>query len=89
MCVDETFKPLIGESRKPLPPRPGSVERVDYVSTRNGVASLFLACGPLAGWRPIDVTEHRRRTDWAGLIRALLERRYREAMKPRRNWTLL
>jgi hypothetical protein len=68
--VDETFKPLIGESRKPLPPRPGSVERVDYVSTRNGVASLSLACEPLAGWRPIDVTEHRRRTDWAGFIRA-------------------
>jgi hypothetical protein len=49
VCVDETFKPLIGESRKPLPPRPGSVERVDHVSTRNGVASLFLAGEPLAG----------------------------------------
>jgi hypothetical protein len=46
--VDETFKPLIGETRKPLPPRPGSVERFDYVYTRNGVASLFLACEPLA-----------------------------------------
>jgi hypothetical protein len=81
VCVDETFKQLIGETREPLPPRPGSVERVDYVYTRNGVASLFLACEPLAGWRHIEVTEHRRRTDWAGFIRALLEGRYRDAEK--------
>ena len=59
--------------------RPGSVQRGDHVSPRNGVASLFPACEPLAGGRPIDGTEHRRRTDGAGLIRALLEGRYREA----------
>ena len=78
VCLDETFKQLIGETREPLPPRPGSVERVDHVYTRNGVASLFLACEPLAGWRHIAVTEHRRRTDWAGFIRSLLEGRYHE-----------
>jgi hypothetical protein len=81
VCVDETFKPLIGQTREPLPMRPGSVERFDYVYTRNGVASLFLACEPLQGWRHIEVTEHRRRTDWAGFIRSLLEGRYREAEK--------
>jgi DDE superfamily endonuclease len=81
VCVDETFKQLIGETREPLPPRPGAVERYDHVYVRDGVASLFLACEPLAGWRHIDVTEHRRRTDWAGFIRALLEGRYREAEK--------
>src|SRR4051794_3365344 len=81
VCVDETFKQLIGETRAALPPRPGSVERVDHVYTRNGVASLFLACEPLAGWRHIEVTAHRRRTDWAGFIRSLLEGRYRDAEK--------
>jgi len=79
VCLDETFKQLIGETREPLPPRPGSVERVDHVYTRNRVASLFLACEPLAGWRHIAVTEHRRRTDWAGFIRSLREGRYHEA----------
>jgi hypothetical protein len=79
--VDETFKQLIGETREPLPMRQGSVERFDYAYTRNGVASLFLACEPLQGWRHIEVTEHRRRTDWAGFIRSLLEGRYREAEK--------
>jgi len=81
VCMDETFKQLIGETREPLPMRPGSVERFDYVYTRNGVASLFLACEPLAGWRHLAVTDHRCRSDWALFIRALLEGRYREVEK--------
>jgi hypothetical protein len=48
------------------------------MSTRNGIASLFLACEPLAGWRHTEVTTHRRQTAWAGFIRALLEERYSE-----------
>ena len=79
VCVDETFKQLIGETRQPLPPRPGSVERYDHVYVRHGTTNLFLACEPLAGWRHVAVTEGRRRTDWALFIRSLLEGRYREA----------
>lgn len=79
VCLDETFKQLIGETREPLPPRPGAVERSDHVYVRNGVASLFLACEPLAGWRHVAVTGHRRRADWAHFVRDLLNGRYREA----------
>jgi hypothetical protein len=79
VCLDETFKQLIGETREPLAPRPGAVERYDHVYVRNGVASLFLACEPLAGWRHVAVTERRRRGDWAGFVRDLLEGRYRDA----------
>jgi DDE superfamily endonuclease len=79
VCVDETFQQLIGETREALPPRPGSVERYDHVYTRNGVAHLFLACEPLAGWRHVAVTGQRRRVEWAGFIRGLLEGRYRDA----------
>ncbi len=79
VCVDETFKQLIGETREPVPPRPGAVERYDHVYVRNGGASLFLACEPLQGWRCIEVTSQRRRLDWALFIRSLLEERYREA----------
>src|SRR3954470_20122749 len=39
---DETFKQLFGDPRQPLPMRPGTVERFDYVYPRTGVASLFL-----------------------------------------------
>ncbi len=79
VCLDETFTQLIGETREPLPSRPGSVERYDHVYVRNGTASLFLACEPLAGWRHVAVTESRRRLDWALFIRSLLEGRYRDA----------
>lgn len=81
VCVDETFKQLIGETRVPLPARPGAVERWDHVYVRHGVASLFLACEPLAGWRHVEVKDHRRRREWAAFIRSLLEDRYRQAEK--------
>jgi DDE superfamily endonuclease len=79
VCLDETFKQLIGETREPLPPKPGAVERYDHVSVRHGVASLFLACEPLRGWRHVAVTAQRRRSDWAHFVRALLDGRYRDA----------
>ncbi|MCW2242481.1 hypothetical protein M2351_007137 [Azospirillum canadense] len=77
--MDETFKQLIGETREPLPARPGAEERVDHVYVRNGVASLFLACEPLTGWRHVGVTDSRTRRDWAQFMRALLDGRYRDA----------
>jgi DDE superfamily endonuclease len=81
VCVDATFKQLVGETRAPLPMRPGTMARYDYVYTRTGVASLFRACEPLAGWRHMAVTDQRCRSDWALVIRALLEGRYREVEK--------
>ena len=81
LCIDETFKQLIGETRKPLPLRPGMAlaQKLHDEYVRNGVASLFLACEPLAGWRHVAVTEHRGRVDWAGFIRSLLDGRYAQA----------
>lgn len=81
MCVDETFKQLIGETRQPLPMRPGRVERFDHVYTRNGVASLFVAFEPLRGGREMVVTDRRRRIEWAEFVRSLVKRPYRDAEK--------
>jgi hypothetical protein len=81
VCMDETFKQLIGQTRQPLPPRPGAVERIDHVYVRNGVASLFMAFEPLAGWRMVAVTDHRRRLEWASFIKSLLDGRYKKAEK--------
>jgi hypothetical protein len=75
VCTDETFPQLIGEVRTPRPPAPGRVERYDCESVRNGVASVFLAFEPLAGWRHAAVTDTRTRGDWAGFIRGLLDGR--------------
>ena len=81
VCMDETFKQLIGETREPLPPRPGQVERFDHVYTRHGVASLFAAFEPLRGWRQVAVTDRRRRVEWAEFVRSLVDGEYRKAKK--------
>src|SRR5512144_936719 len=79
VCLDETFRQLVGEVREPLPPAPGRVERYDCMYVRNGTASLFLAFEPLAGWRNVAVTDSRKRGDWARFVKALVEERYRDA----------
>ena len=81
ICIDETFKQLIGETREPLPMKPGAVERYDHVYKRNGVASLFMAFEPLRGWRTGWVTDRRRRLEWAQFVRSLIRGRYRRAKK--------
>jgi len=81
VCLDETSKQLIGETRPPLPPAPGRVERYDSVYVRQGVANLFLAFEPLAGWRQVQVTDRRQRGDWAGFVQDLVDRRYRHAQR--------
>jgi hypothetical protein len=53
VCLDETFKQLIGEVREPLAMRPGDVERYDSVYVRNGVAraSTSATAWPACSWR--------------------------------------
>jgi hypothetical protein len=80
VCLDETFKQLIGEAREPLPMRPGDVERYDSVYVRNGVASLFMAFEPLAGWRHVEPSDSRTAVDWARVVKGLVDApRYRDA----------
>ena len=67
----EASKQLVGETRVSLPAEPGQVRREDYEYERRGVANLFLFCEPLTGWREVQVTERRTRTDWALAMRAL------------------
>jgi len=82
VCLDETFKQLIGETREPLPPMPGRVERYDCVYVRNGVANLFMTFEPLAGWRHVELTDSRTAVDFAQVVKQLVDsRRYRNAEK--------
>lgn len=81
VCIDETFKQLIGETRQPLRSKPGAIERYDHVYTRNGVSSLFVAFEPLRSWRTIWVTDRRRRLEWAQFVSSLIRGRYRRAKK--------
>jgi transposase len=79
VCMDETSKQLIGETRLPLPFRGGRPQRYDYEYTRNGVSNLFMAFEPLAGRRQVKVTDRRTRRDWAELMRELVDKHYPEA----------
>jgi DDE superfamily endonuclease len=77
--LDETSSQLIGEARAVLPPEPGRPERVDYEYVRNGVCALFMAVEPLAGWRQVTTSDRRTRTDFAAVVKVLLDDRYPDA----------
>jgi hypothetical protein len=79
VCMDETSKQLVKETRVPQPPRPGQPERFDYEYERNGTANVFLFCEPLAGRRRVTVTQRRTKCDWAEQIRTLLDVQYPRA----------
>ncbi len=79
VCMDETSKQLLRDTRAPLPPRPTQVARTDYEYERGGVVNLFLFCAPLDGQRWVDVTERRTKTDWAHQIKHLVDVRYPDA----------
>ena len=63
--LDETSKQLVEEARSPLPPRPGAPLACDYEYRRNWVSNLFILFAPLEGWRRVEATDWRTRTDWA------------------------
>src|ERR1039457_410941 len=57
VCLDETSKQLILETRAAVPAKPGRKARHDYEYERNGVANLFMLFAPLEGWRRVKVTD--------------------------------
>ena len=79
VCLDETSKQLLRDTRASQPPAPGRGSRVDYEYEREGVMNLFLGCEPLAGRRWVAVTAQRTRRDWAQQIQQLVDVRYPEA----------
>jgi hypothetical protein len=81
VCIDEASKQLVGEVVRPLPPEPGHPERFDYEYVRNGTANLFMISEPLLGWRAVQVTDRRTATDFAEVLRWLVEDVHAEADK--------
>jgi len=71
VCLDETSKQLIIETRRPQPMKPGQPARVDYEYERNGTANLFMLFAPLEGWRHVKVTERRTALDYAQVLKDL------------------
>jgi hypothetical protein len=73
VCLDETSKQLIAETRLPIPMKPGQAVRIDYEYERNGTANLFMLFAPLEGWRHIKVTDRHTAIDYAHVLKDLAD----------------
>ena len=76
VCLDETSKQQVKETRLPRPVRPGAAGIYDYQYERNGVSNLFMLFAPLEGWRRVAVTDRRTKADWAEVVRKLVDEDY-------------
>ena len=81
VCLDETSKQLIGETRQAVPAAPGRPAREDSEYVRKGVANLFMVFEPLGGKRQVRVTERRTKRDWAECVREVVDGMYPQAQK--------
>jgi uncharacterized small protein (DUF1192 family) len=71
VCLDETSKQLIAETRVPIAAKPGQPGRHDYEYRRNGTANLFMMFAPLEGWRHVKVTDRHTALDYAQVLKEL------------------
>ena len=71
--------PQVCFDEKPLPIRPGHLQRSDSEYERLGTANVFVFVEPLAGRRCVEMTEQRTRLDFAQTIRWLVDSVYPEA----------
>jgi hypothetical protein len=81
VCLDETSKQLIVETRKPIPAKPGRPKLEDYEYERNGVANLFMLFAPLEGWRHVKVTDRHAALDYAHALKDLSDTHFPDAAK--------
>jgi hypothetical protein len=81
VCMDESSKQLIKETRIPIPASLGESERYDAEYERNGTCNIFLHVEPLKGKRKIKITDQRKKTDWAHFIKELVDEDYPQAQK--------
>jgi DDE superfamily endonuclease len=81
VCLDETSKQMILETRAPLPAAPGRKARHDYEYERNGVANLFMMFAPLEGWRHVKVTDRHAAADYAHALKDLSDTHFPDAAK--------
>lgn len=81
VCMDESSKQQVIETRQPIEAESGQVERYDYEYERNGVSNLFMLFAPFEGWRHIKVTDRRTKVDFAHCIKDMLTLYYPDADK--------
>lgn len=80
VCLDESPKQLISESRTPIKTSDGTT-LYDSEYFRQGVAHLYMLFEPLAGKRNGEIRESTNRLQWASIVADLVENQYRRARK--------
>ena len=83
VCMDESPKQLIKETRTALPMKPGSEKKIDVEYERHGVCNIFIANEPLTGKRYVEVKASKTKKDWAYFIKVLADHHYKNATKIR------
>ena len=76
VCMDESPKQLIGETRVPIPMSKGHDRKCDYEYERLGVCNIFLANEPLAGFRTVKITDRKCKVDWAEFLKEIADEHY-------------
>jgi hypothetical protein len=79
VCLDETSKQLVAETRSPVAMQPGRPARVDCEYERNGTANLFMMFAPIEGWRCVKVTDRRTAIDYAQVLKDLADVHFAKA----------
>ena len=81
VCMDESPKQLISEAKESVPMTKGREERVDYEYVRHGMVNIFMANEPLMGKRMVEITEFKKKQDWAKFIKRIADELYPHAEK--------
>ncbi len=79
VCMDESPKQMIGETRVPIPMIKGHARKCDFEYERLGVCNIFLANEPLAGFRTVKITSNKCKVDFAKFIKEIADEHYPEA----------
>jgi len=79
VCLDETSKQMVAETRTPIAMKPGSPAHYDYEYERHGVSNLFMMFAPLEGWRHVKVTDRHTAVDYAHVLKELSDIHFADA----------
>jgi hypothetical protein len=81
VCMDESPKQLIKQTRIPIPRKPGQDAKEDYEYSRQGVVNIFMANESLKGKRYVSIKSSKTKKDWAYFVRYIADQLYRRAEK--------
>ena len=81
LCMDESPKQLIGETRERQLMETGKEQREDYEYVRNGTCNIFMVNEPLIGKRFVKITERKTKIDWAEFIKGIADDYYPNVKK--------